>query len=345
MIENNPVFRSSLLAITIPTYNRGELLGILLDSIARDFSIWPEDLEVLVLDNASTDNTQEQVQRRIDAGLPVHVICSQTNIGMDGNLAACFYATEAKYLWQIGDDEVLHAGSCRYILDFVRKHDFGLLHIESEGFTKGRQPEQFARAIPPSIDVYELNSSEMLRRANIYLTFISSNIINRQAILAAMPNFDSHAEINTYLPQLAWIYGVLKIKSRHFYVKTPMFGALGGNTSGYRLIEVFGLNLLAITERQLGTFIPNARRIMANAVLTRLLPGELISLSYVAERSGNQFEAEDLVPMLDLVFGKSFFLRWFTKPLISPYAAYRHFVFFFVRVFNKFNKAMKYIFL
>lgn len=346
MMDTAPAATATpLLAITIPTYNRGELLGILLDSIARDFPQWPADLEVVVLDNASTDDTEAQVQRRIEAGLSVRVVRNPINIGMDGNLAACFDATDAKYLWQIGDDEVLHAGACRHVLEFTRRHDFGLLHIESVGFTKGQQPEQFARRIPENVDVCELSSAEMFRRANIYLTFISANVINRHAILTAVPDFDPRAEMNTFLPQLAWIYGVLKASPRHFHIRTPLFGALGGNTSGYRLIEVFGVNLLAITERQLGSSMPTARRTMANAVLTRLLPGELMSLSRAAQSGGNRFESEDLVPVLDQAFGNAIFLRWSTKPLLSPSAWRRRAAFFLVRVFNKVNRAMNYAWL
>lgn len=334
-----------LLAITIPTYNRGELLGILLDSIARDFPVWPADLEVVVLDNASTDDTRAQVQRRIDGGMPVRLISNATNIGMDGNLSACFDATTAKYLWQIGDDEVLHGGAGRYVLEFCRHNDFGLLHIECVGFAKGRQPEQFARAIPETVHVRAVDSSEMFRRANIYLTFISSNVINRQAVRRHDPAFDPKTEMNTFLPQLAWIYGALKAAPRHFHVCTPLFGALGGNTSGYRLVEVFGVNLLAITERQLGATLPGARRLMANAVLTRLLPGELMSLSRVEASGGNRFESEDLGPMLDQTFAPSFYLRWCTRPLLSRSAPRRRLAFFLVRAFNKINRALNYAWL
>lgn len=334
-----------LLAITIPTYNRGELLGILLDSIARDFPVWPADLEVVVLDNASTDDTRAQVQRRIDGGIPVRLIANATNIGMDGNLAACFDATTAKYLWQIGDDEVLHRGGCRYVLEFCRHNEFGLLHIECVGFTKGQQSEQFARTIPHRVDVRSMDSLAMFRQANIYLTFISSNVINRQAVRHHDPAFDPKTELNTFLPQLAWIYGVLKATHRHFHVRTPLFSALGGNTSGYRLVEVFGINLLAITERQLGAQFPGARSLMANAVLTRLLPGELRSLSRVAVSGGSRFGSEDLGRVLDEAFAPSVYLRWCTRPLLSPSALRRRVAFFLVRAFNKINRALNYVWL
>lgn len=334
-----------LLAITIPTYNRGELLGILLDSIARDFPVWPQGLEIVVLDNASTDDTREQVHRRIGRGMPVRLISNATNIGMDGNLAACFDATTAKYLWQIGDDEVLHRGACRYVLEFVRHNDFGLLHIECIGFSKGQQPEQFARAIPTAVDVRALDSAAMFRQANIFLTFISANVINRQAVRHHDPDFDPKEEMNTFLPQLAWIYAALKAAPRHFHVRTPLFGALGGNTSGYRLVEVFGVNLQAITQRQLGATLPRARRLMANAVLTRLLPGELVALSRAAASGGNRFESEDLGRVLNEAFAPSLYLRWCIRPLLSPSAARHRITFFAVRAFNKINRALNYVWL
>lgn len=332
------------LAITIPTYNRAELLALLLDSIARDFAgtAWPTDLELVVIDNASTDDTVVAVERRIAAGTPIRLVRNADNTGMDANIAACFDVTEATYMWQIGDDEVLHEGACRYVLEFTRAHDFGLLHIESVGFTKGQQAEQFAQRIPDKLEVREMTSSEMFRCANIYLTFISANVINRHAVRAKLPDFNPRSEVNTFLPQLAWIYGALKASPRHFHIRTPLFGALGGNTSGYRLVEVFGSNLLGITQRQLGASIPAARRMMANAVLTRLLPGELMSHTRSGKCGGNRFESEDLVPVLHQAFGDAVLLRWCTKPMLSRSVWRRRSAFFLVRVFNKLNRAMNY---
>lgn len=336
---------TALLAITIPTYNRADLLGHLLQSIARDFERWPDDLELIVIDNASTDHTRKEVERYQARGVPIRLITNERNIGMDGNLAACFGVSQAKYLWQIGDDEVLHQGCAGYVLDFCRQRNFGLLHIECVGFSKGGQLGQLARKIPDDIRVRELDSARLFRQANIYLTFISSNVINRHAVLASQPTFDGKTETGTFLPQLAWIYGALKASDCHFHVRTPLFGALGGNTSGYRLVEVFGRNLLTITTRQLGDRLPQARTVMANAVLTRLLPGELVSLAKADELVSNRFETENLSRALDEAFGSSLYLRWCTKPLLSTSPARRWQTFFGVRVFNKLNRAMNYVLL
>lgn len=337
---------SPRLAITIPTYNRADLLGLLLDSIARDFTgrPWPTDLELVVIDNASTDSTIAEVERRIAAGLPVRLVRNATNMGMDANLAACFDVTVANYLWQLGDDEVLYEGTASWVLEFCRTRDFGLLHMESIGFRKGEQPLHWARRIPERIETRELSARGLFRCANVFLTFISANVINRHAILAQQPNFNAREEMNTYLPQLVWIFGALKAHDRHFHVDMPMFGALSGNSGGYRLIEVFGTNLLAITERQLSGTLQDASSIMANAVLSRLIPSELS-----AQRDGvvahNSFEKEPLGHALERAFGRRLYLRLFVLPLLSRRRWIHHCSFFMTRMFNKLNRKVRYAWL
>lgn len=333
-----------VLSIVIPTYNRAELLQFLIKSIIYDFNFWPEDLELVIIDNASTDHTREMVERYIFEGVPIRLVVNKCNIGMDGNLAACFNISEAKYLWQIGDDEVLYQGCAKYVLNFCRTKDFGLLHIESVGFLKGEQAGQLVHKIPEKINPRLLNSTQIIRRANVFLTFISANIVNRHLLMSEEPKFNSEEEINTYLPQLAWIYGVLRLSNRHFYINSPLFGALVGNTGGYRLIEVFGVNLLEITNRRLCSFFPEARSIMANSVLTRLLPGELMAIGQKSA-SCNDFEDECLGLSLEKAFGHSFILHFTSKGLLSPSRMSRRLIFFGVRLFNIINRKLGYLFL
>lgn len=332
---------SPILAIAIPTYNRQKLLGILLDSISRDFDSWPPDLEIVILDNASPDSTADEVLKRIDQGFPARLIVNECNVGMDANLAAGFDVTKAKYLWQIGDDEVLHKGACRFVLEFCRRNEFGLLHMECTGFSDGEQSREFARHLPQEVKVQQMDSAEIYRSANVLLTFISANVVNRHLIKARFPNFDPKSETNSFLPQLAWIYGALKVSNRHFHLRTPILGALGGNTGGYRLVEVFGVNLLSITERQLGPIIPGATRMMANAVLTRVFPVQLLALSRIGS-AGNRFESEDLDTALKQVFGKTTYLALVVRLLLSRFALVRVGAYCGLRAYDKVNRWIKY---
>lgn len=326
------------LTIVIPTYNRGGLLGMLLDSIGQDFDEWPDELELVVMDNASTDDTIAKVENRRESGMPIRLLRNATNVGMDTNLAAGFDAARGKYLWQIGDDEILYRGTCRFVLDFVMKNEFGLMHLSHKGIIDGQQTVHLSHTINSRPRMVEMTSSKIFRQANVFLTFISANVVNRHAILKAFPQFNSKADAGTFLPQLAWIYASLKSVNRHVFVRTPLFGALGGNTGGYRLIEVFGTNLLTITQRSLGDVIPNARTLMANAVLTRLMTGELMAMHAKIPMKCNQFVAEDIEFALEQLFGNMLTYRTMVKPLVREPFWLRCLIFAFVRLYNRLNR-------
>lgn len=80
MSENN----GPLVSICIPTYNSGATLGQTLASIVGQS--YPR-LEILVVDNASTDNTIEVVRRFDDPRITMHQ--NATNIGAEGNFNRC----------------------------------------------------------------------------------------------------------------------------------------------------------------------------------------------------------------------------------------------------------------
>jgi abequosyltransferase len=338
------VLSKIVLSIVIPTYNRAELLRCLLESIVRDFDIWPNDLELIVSDNASPDETSAVVSEFIQLGFPIKYFANETNIGPDGNFAACFNLPSGKYFWLIGDDEIMYRGTVQYVLELCRAKEFGMLHLTSRGFSRGQQAEVSLREIPKGVVAEALNSKKLFRLSNVFLTFISANVINREAVLNRFPDFDAKAEFNTNLPQLAWTYSALIATDVHYYVRTPLFGALGGNTSGYKLIEVFGVNLINITRKYLRGVIPNAERIMSNAVVTGLLPGEFMSQCRNSERK-NKFGDENIVEAARICFQGNLYFQIFVRPIFSDSNLKRRVASFLVRAFNRTNRLLGYVLL
>ncbi len=333
-----------MLSIVIPTYNRAELLDYLLASITNDFLVWPSDLELVVIDNASTDQTSAVVSKFTGRNASIKYFVNEKNIGMDGNLSACFDKASGKYFWQIGDDEIMYSGTVQFVLELCRTKEFGLLHLASQGFSHGQQAEISVRKRPEGVVAETLDSNKLFRMANVFLTFISANVINRKAVLTRFSDFDAKAEFNTNLPQLAWTYSALKACDTHYYIRTPMFGALGGNTSGYKLVEVFGVNLIKITKKYLDGLIPNAERIMSNAVITMLLPSEFMA-QFGKSLNKSKFEDENTREAVIKCFGGRFYFHLFITPLLSSSDKGRKISFFFLRVFNRFNREFGYIFL
>lgn len=333
-----------VLSIVIPTYNRAQLLKGLLDSIIQDINSWPSDIELILSDNASTDDTRKITSDFIKRGIPIKYFVNPKNVGADGNVAGSFNLASGKYLWVIGDDEIMYQGTFNYVLELCRTREFGILHISSKGFSHGQQAKVSSKIKPQKVDIETLDSKTLFRRANVFLTFISANVINRNCIINNEPDFNGRAELNSYLPQLSWTYSALKCAETHYYIKTPLFGALAGNTGGYKLVEVFGVNLINITKKYLMHVIPNAERIMTNAVLLAIIPGGIMS-QYSNSNVNSRFQQENISEVTERFFKDYLYYRLFIRPILSNSILKRKLAYFFVRVANKINNKLMYFFL
>ena len=61
-----------LLSICIPTYNRAKILDRALENIERELkSIDINEIELVIFNNCSKDDTQEIVYKYINKGLPI----------------------------------------------------------------------------------------------------------------------------------------------------------------------------------------------------------------------------------------------------------------------------------
>src|SRR5271155_3636355 len=73
-----------LLTLAIPSYNRSANLALLLRAIAPQLAELPQ-IELIVSDNASPDDTEQVMQQFLREGLRCRYFRNQTNIGADPN--------------------------------------------------------------------------------------------------------------------------------------------------------------------------------------------------------------------------------------------------------------------
>lgn len=96
---------SSKVTICIPTYNYGRFIGHAIESaLAQDFS----DYELLILDNASQDNTEEVVKRYSDPRL--QYIKNASNIGFVGNINKGLELARGEYIIYLHADDIWYEG-------------------------------------------------------------------------------------------------------------------------------------------------------------------------------------------------------------------------------------------
>ncbi|NTV73513.1 MAG: glycosyltransferase, partial [Holophaga sp.] len=115
-----------LLSICIPTYNRASLLELTLENVLAQTKGLP-DVEVVVSDNASTDHTQEILARH--SGILTDRLDRTVGITRNIEHAVCDMAS-GKYVWIVGDDDLVIGGALARVLAFLRAHpDLGYVYL------------------------------------------------------------------------------------------------------------------------------------------------------------------------------------------------------------------------
>jgi abequosyltransferase len=128
--------KNKLLSIAIPTFNRSEWLKICLTQLLPQVEKYAFEVEVVIYDNASPDNTKEIVSlfNRYKDFLTYHR--NSENIGSDRNIAQCFNRAKGNYVLILGDDDVLLDGSLDCIVEAIRSANcgYGAIYIKAYGY-------------------------------------------------------------------------------------------------------------------------------------------------------------------------------------------------------------------
>ena len=116
---NNYKTNNDLLTIAIPVYNGAQTIAETLDSIVYQIE---DGVDVLISDNASTDNTRKIVLEYQKKYPAVKYYCNESNIGGENNLNKLFELSNGKYVWIVGDDDKLMEGGVKRVLDVLRNN-------------------------------------------------------------------------------------------------------------------------------------------------------------------------------------------------------------------------------
>lgn len=122
---------NKLFTIAIPTYNGSKTIRCLLDSIVSQYD---ECIEILIINNCSTDNTLEIVESYLDKLPNLKIVNQTSNVGPDANFLDCFKMAEGKYVHLISDDDVYIENGIKRIIEILNKDDISLAYLQTVGF-------------------------------------------------------------------------------------------------------------------------------------------------------------------------------------------------------------------
>jgi glycosyltransferase involved in cell wall biosynthesis len=111
--------KEALLSICIPTYNREKYLKECLESIVNQEWFNENDIEIVISDNASEDNTTELVKSYQEKYKNIIYFKNNENLWFDKNLDNTLNKASWKFCWTLSDDEIIINGWLNSIKNII----------------------------------------------------------------------------------------------------------------------------------------------------------------------------------------------------------------------------------
>jgi len=160
------------LSICIPTYNRSSSLEALLKKIISLKS--NHNIEIIVSNNCSTDNTDFICKKIKEQEKNFKYIRQKENLGFALNVEAVIKEANGKYLWLLGDDDLLLDDSLELIMANIQASQSGWLIFN---FIKDGKK---LFKIPKNSKLFSLDSC--LYSLGIWSSFMSISVLRKDAM-------------------------------------------------------------------------------------------------------------------------------------------------------------------
>jgi len=170
------------LSICIATLNRAAFLDETLHSIVSQAS---EQVEIVIVDGASTDDTSNVVKRHQE-GFPrlrYHRLEVKGGLDQDYNRAVSLAAGD--YCWLFSDDDVMKPGALQAVLDYVDKgHDVIVVNAEVRNADLSSVIESRLLKLSGNRIYSQAEGEQFFGDTANYLSFIGAVVIRRELWLA-----------------------------------------------------------------------------------------------------------------------------------------------------------------
>ncbi|MEO5340792.1 MAG: glycosyltransferase [Magnetococcus sp. MYC-9] len=179
-----------LLSIVIPTYNRGFFLEQLLFSIdhyARAEEIPKDLLEVVVVDNASTDGTPAICQDYSTRIARFRSVRRTELVAAEVNIISSSLVATGEWVWTFGDDDIIHAGSLKKIINLLHHLSADIVFLNYSSVWKNGTTRHLERLSNLESTSTPIPLGNLITQRYFFqiISFISASVC-RRACLAAV---------------------------------------------------------------------------------------------------------------------------------------------------------------
>ena len=192
---------TEIVSIIMPMYNSSFFVEQSIDSvIAQTYKNW----ELIIIDDYSTDNSREIVEKYIERDLRIKIICLEENLGVAEARNRGIEIANGQYLAFLDSDDIWHPEKLQKQIFFMKKNNIAFSYTQYRHFSQKDKYEG------KNIDVKERVTYKELLKGNIIgcLTVV----IDREKIKNIMMRSERHEDYILWLQILKSGYEAYGLK-------------------------------------------------------------------------------------------------------------------------------------
>lgn len=171
------------LSIAVPTYNGSRYIREALDSIISQLDDIDEEIEIVISDNASTDETPDIIREYQNRYSFIKYFRNEENLGADRNFDLAVRRSTGEYVWLFSDDDKLKKGAIEKVLEVLKEYpNIGLIWVNYGIYDEDLSVCSIERRdLKTMEDVYCNSADEFYATTHILSTTCSTNIVKRSS--------------------------------------------------------------------------------------------------------------------------------------------------------------------
>ena len=175
--QEGPPLAGPRLSICIGTYNRAKFIGETLDSMVVQLE---PGVEIVIMDNASSDNTTEVVTQYLLRHPEVRYFRHQENLGVDRNYDEAVNYARGEYCWLMSDDDLLCPRAINKVLSALEGgEDLVIVNAESRNSDLSVLIEKQLLKHESTVIYGEHDQESFFKKNAKYISFIGCVVIKR----------------------------------------------------------------------------------------------------------------------------------------------------------------------
>ena len=309
------------LTIAIPTYNRSFFLDNNLKQLLKEYD---NNFEIIIQDNASTDSTEEIVEKYIKLGLPILYERNLTNLGWTKNFEICFKKAKTKYMILLGDDDIIVNGGVDIILNNINEYNPDLIFMNAFSI-KNYNKEYYAS----KNDSQQFDLDEFLCETILQFRLISSYVINTEYVKKVKEFSGNFAHLHVVFETLSNAKKFIKINNK-------LIGSFINNSDFDHKVnfsDIYVKEFFLLFNKYLSTNLSSTSIVeIENIMLKKYLPKLILKSRF------GFIKNDDLVSQnFDFIFGKNDYYKKY-RSYFTVNNIYNSIILFVILIFNLLKK-------